>query len=399
MPPRRKSIPSYLLHRPTGEARISVYGPDGKRRSISLGKFDSPESKARYREILKSLEPAPDKVPAVIPSFKPIKNPTVAAVCLAFLDHATTYYAPGATETYFFRVVAEILLADDDAAAISEMLASDFGLGELAVVRDRMIAKKWARPTINNHVRRVRTLFRWAGERGMVSPTKWGELQTLSSLKRGRMKLAEYRDVPPVDDAEVEKVLPHLTPTLARMVRFHRLTGCRPQDVCNLNWGEIDRTGAVWLFKPAAHKNAHRGHTRIITIGPRAQQLLGVVGTGIVFSPSASSKEFQSTRSAHVPMTPVRVRLREKRLKLHPQKFRPRYSTSAYGKSIHRACLRAGVAPWAPNQLRHAALTEIRDKFGADVAQAIGGHKNVNTTQIYAKPSAEAARASMEAVG
>ena len=64
-----------------------------------------------------------------------------------------------------------------------------------------------------------------------------------------------------------------------------------------------------------------------------------------------------------------------------------------------RARRRAGVPHWTPNQLRHTALTELRERFGADVAQAVAGHRSAKTTEIYASPSAEKARKAMEQVG
>jgi site-specific recombinase XerD len=52
----------------------------------------------------------------------------------------------------------------------------------------------------------------------------------------------------------------------------------------------------------------------------------------------------------------------------------------------------AGVAPWNPYQLRHARLTEVRKAAGIEAAQAIGGHANLSTTEIYAKRVEEFAK-------
>ena len=40
---------------------------------------------------------------------------------------------------------------------------------------------------------------------------------------------------------------------------------------------------------------------------------------------------------------------------------------------------------WSPNQLRHAAATEIRREFGLEAAQVILGHSQANVTQVYAE--------------
>ena len=48
---------------------------------------------------------------------------------------------------------------------------------------------------------------------------------------------------------------------------------------------------------------------------------------------------------------------------------------------------RANVEPWYPYQLRHLNLTEIRDAFGVEHAQALGGHSRIDMTEVYAKQS------------
>jgi len=48
---RKSSVPSYRLHRPSGQARVIV---DGKH--IYLGKFGSPESREKYARIIADLD-------------------------------------------------------------------------------------------------------------------------------------------------------------------------------------------------------------------------------------------------------------------------------------------------------------------------------------------------------
>jgi integrase len=61
------------------------------------------------------------------------------------------------------------------------------------------------------------------------------------------------------------------------------------------------------------------------------------------------------------------------------------YSTQSYRKAIHRACKKAGVESWSPNQLRHTAATQIRAEFGLEAAQVILGHSKADVTQVYAE--------------
>jgi hypothetical protein len=37
---------------------------------------------------------------------------------------------------------------------------------------------------------------------------------------------------------------------------------------------DIDRTGRVWVYKPERHKTEHRGQSREIYLGPKAQAVL-----------------------------------------------------------------------------------------------------------------------------
>ena len=62
-----------------------------------------------------------------------------------------------------------------------------------------------------------------------------------------------------------------------------------------------------------------------------------------------------------------------------------RYNVNSYRRAVHRACTAAKLKPWNPHQLRHTAATEIRKKFGLEVAQVTLGHATADVTQIYAE--------------
>ena len=61
------------------------------------------------------------------------------------------------------------------------------------------------------------------------------------------------------------------------------------------------------------------------------------------------------------------------------------YTTQSYRKAIHRACEKARIERWSPNQLRHTAATRIRAEFGLEAAQVILGHSKADVTQVYAE--------------
>ena len=68
-----------------------------------------------------------------------------------------------------------------------------------------------------------------------------------------------------------------------------------------------------------------------------------------------------------------------------------RITRTCFNSTLRRACEKAGVEPWSPNQLRHAAATKIRQQSGLDAAQVILGHSSVQTTQVYAEKNLTAA--------
>jgi integrase len=84
----------------------------------------------------------------------------------------------------------------------------------------------------------------------------------------------EPRRVLPVPDDVVDATLPHVPSIVADMVRFQRLTGCRPGEVCQIRPCDVDRSGEVWQYRPKSHKTEHHGRERIIYIGPQAQAVL-----------------------------------------------------------------------------------------------------------------------------
>ena len=81
------------------------------------------------------------------------------------------------------------------------------------------------------------------------------------------------------------------------------------------------------------------------------------------------------------------------------RKFADRYDTQAYGRAIRRACVAAGIEPWAPNRLRHSRGTDLRHRHGLEASQAVLGHSEIGTTQIYAERDHDAARRIMSEVG
>lgn len=344
--------------------RISFGG--GEVEEIQLGVYGTPESRAKYRQILDEWEAAQ--------AAGSVGNLvlTVADLCAKFLVHAKQHYQhpsgkPTGELNEFIAAFRPLL------ARYGDSPARDFGPVALKKIREGMVAAELSRQTINQRIGRIRRAFKWAASEQLVPVAVFQGLSTVAGLARGRTAAPDNREVPPADMSAVCRAARFLTRTLRAMLHVQLLTGMRPQDVCGLTGAEIDRPGVVldsvqiWVYRPTQHKTRWRGHSKAIAIGPRAQRLLrpflDAAGDGPLFTPS---------RKGAKP-----------------------YTTAGYDRRIAEACVKAGVKFHA-NQLRHSAATTIQREFDLDAARATLGHRDAQITTRYAdrdlKRAAEVAK-------
>ena len=263
-------------------------------------------------------------------------------------------------------------------------------------------------------------MFRWGVENELVPVTVDQALRCVQGLRKGKTPAPETVPVGPVDDAVVEQTLPFFSPIVADMVRFQRLTGCRPQEVCLIRPCDIDTTNVAWKYRPESHKTEHHDRDRVICIGPKAQKILRPylqreAGT-YCFVPKEAERERRAERHRD-RVTPMgQGNSPGSNLKSSPRKSPgERYKTASYRRAIHRACEKAFPPPekltapelvawrvehqWSPNQLRHTAATEIRKNFGLEAAQILMGHSKCDVKQIYAERDLKRAMEIVHRVG
>ena len=236
----------------------------------------------------------------------------------------------------------------------------------------------------------------------MIPPSVFHGLQSVPGLRKGRSPAREPGPVTPVPDNVVQVTLSRLSVVVADMVRFQRLTGCRPGEVCDMRPCDIDRSEDVWSYRPESHKTEHHGKERIIFIGPKAQEIIRPYllrqSDHYCFIPSESEKKRHAEMRANrrSPVQPSQRNRRKPRPKRYPGGC---YCANSYRRAIHRACDLAGVERWSPNRLRHTAATEIRRQFGIEASQVVLGHSDVNVTQVYAERDFELAKRIMKNIG
>jgi integrase len=281
--------------------------------------------------------------------------------------------------------------------------AKSFGPLALKALRQRMIDKGWCRAYINRQVNRIRRLFRWAVSEELVPADVYHGLQSVEGLRQGKSKAREKEPVRPVPDASFAAVLPFLLPPVRAMAELQWHTGMRPGEVLIMRGCDIDVKGKVWAYTPQAHKTQHRGHKRLIYLGPKAQQILKpFLKTNLeafLFSP-VDAEAFHSAQRRTRRRTKLTPSQRDRTRKPKPKRAPGlAYDIASYRRAIARGCKRAEVAPWSPHRLRHSAATRFRKEFGLEVARAILGHRTPVVTEIYAELDGTIAASTMERVG
>lgn len=266
-----------------------------------------------------------------------------------------------------------------------------------------MIDSGLARGSSNQRIGRILRLFKWAASEEFATAGIRLALKTASGLFLGQTEAKESEPVRPVDDDADEAIRPHVARQVWAMIRLQQLTGMRPGEVTRMRTGDLDRSGAVWVYTPSDYKTAHHGRGRRIYLGPRAQEILVPMlredPGEYLFRPEEAMAEFRA-RQRLERRTPLPPSQRPRPRKSAP-KYAPgeRYSTRTYYHAVQYGCRRAGIPPWHPNQLRHGAATAIRARYGLEAAQVTLGHAQMDTSEIYAEKDEGLARRVAAEVG
>ena len=394
--PRTNRPPSYRFHKARKCAVVTIHG-----KNHYLGPFGSPESYEAYERLLAKWRLALGS-PVIGGLEDPPGELTVNAVILNYLTFASGYYRKHGQPTDELNNLRAAMAALKKLYGRS--LAKSFGPKDLELVRNSMIEGKLARKTINARVSRIRRMFRWASKEELVPAITYHGLLALDGLKFNRSLARETQRVMPVSEEHVDASLPHLNEHVRAMVQVQHLTGMRPQEVRNIRTCDIDTTTEVWIYTPWTHKTEHHGHDRQIAIGPRAQNILRPFlkpknSEAYVFSPADAVEAVFTLRAKARKTKRQPSQLARRRKEKPKRKPSDNYKRDAYRRAIVRACDKAVVPLWKPNQLRHSCGTKIRRLYGLDGAAAVLGHRLGTVTEIYAEADLKNAIAIMREIG
>lgn len=244
MPRPKSAVPPYRHHKSTGRAVVYV-----DRKSVFLGKYDSPESRQRYAEIVSKITSG-QTAELSRPNVARLSTiNSVASLCLRFVAEKMPSYADA--EQHCFRGAMRILVS-----LFGETPTADFGPIRLRTVRAAMVEgdphavdckgepkprKPWSRSFVNHQIKRLRRLFSWGVGWEIVPGQVATDLGKVESLKLGETDAPEgrpRRSVPVADQLAVRGLL---NPLQQDVFDLLLMTGARPGEIIGLTVGMTAR--------------------------------------------------------------------------------------------------------------------------------------------------------------
>lgn len=372
-------MPEYRYHM-SGQARVFL---DGKH--YYLGEHDSPESKARYLELLQQYHANGKRMPEATGSRQAETVITVRCITAEFREEIKTRYAGNPSEAGRFRNLCTLL--DDEHG---DEPAESFGPRKLAEIRSLFVVDGNCRKYVNQQTRNVVRIFKHAVSRELIKPDQLVALQSLEPLRYGQTKAKEGKPRQPADLDAVRLTATHLSPPLRAMVRIQAATGMRPSEIFKMRPYDIDRSGDVWIYRPESHKTSHHGKGKAVPIIGDARKALTPFllrdSEQYCFSPRESKRWYQDERTAS-RTTPLSCGTKTGDKRKENPKRQPgvKFTKDSYNRAIVRACEKAGVKKWTPYQLRHTTARAIREALDMESAKCLLGHSKTAMTEHYAK--------------
>lgn len=385
MPRPRNLFPQYSLHKKSGLARCVWQGD-----TVYLGKHNTPESFAAYNQIL-ALFNLTGKIK------KEERLITVDELVNQFLNYLKASKEVSQNEIknmgFGLRYVQRLF---------GNLPANNFKVAQMILVRDQMVENGLRRTTVVKYQRYINRCWRWGVRSELVTGTTFENLKSLESLKKNRSHAKESDKVKPVKWEDVAALESFVCRQIWAMILLQWHTGMRPGEVVLITPADIQKHDHIWIYRPHRHKTDYRGKDRIIAIGKKAQEVLNPwlcrPNETPCFSPGESQGErYQQMRASRKSkVQPSQLDRSKSDPKRAPGQA---YQVSSYRRAITKACEKAQVETWTPNQIRHTFATRVRKEFGLDAAQVALGHEHANVTQIYAEKDIEVIKKIAEKLG
>jgi integrase len=244
---------------------------------------------------------------------------------------------------------------------------------EKAILLSKKRKSDWCRNVVNRRIVRIKTCWKWCEAHKLVPAGSYHHLQTVRGLGKKSRNVRHTAKRLPSTREQVDAVLPFLSRNVAVMLEVQFLAGMRSCEVRIMRTIDIDRSGDVWLYTPATHKNDWReeDQPRVVPLGPECQRLL----SPLLRPDDPEHYLFPS----------------------HPRK-NSCYTACSFPQAVRRAAAKAGVK-LCPYQGRHAAKVRIARTAGVEAARTVLGHHSIETTALYGGMDVDLAKETMRKLG
>src|SRR4051794_4320675 len=206
--------PSYRLHKPSGQAVVTLGGRD-----IYLGHYGTPRSRAEFDRIVAEWLSNGRRLPAPVSASG--TDLSVNELAVAYLAYADGYYTKRGKPTTEPESIRQTIRPLRQ--IYGHTLAREFGPLQLKAVRQAMIDAGLCRNEVNKRTGRIVRMIKWAVGEAIVPPSVHHGLVAVSGLRRGRADVRESEPVKPVPDAFVDAIRSHVPPQVWAMVELMRL--------------------------------------------------------------------------------------------------------------------------------------------------------------------------------
>lgn len=373
---------------------------DGKKKDYYLGKYGTPETERKYRQIVAGYLSGDLDKPQT-------DNITISYIYNKYLDtieYSNDSDANNARRTlrYAVECFGESLLVSDFADDTKTIrILTEFQQYLLSIAREerfdadgKAVKKQWTYTGVNRIVKTWLAILRWACRQGLLP---FGIYRVLDALKplNARSGLPRTQEAEAVDDETLLTVFPFMTPTIREMVQIQRGTGMRAKEICDLLVGDIDKSGQTWTVRTGRHKTAAHLRFRYFAFSLEETEILrrrcaGKTDEQHVFSQRENFSEFWALQRANrkTPVQPSQRQREQDRQETRLERYNDFFTERSYAQSLRTACNRArragiDVANIAPKSIRHAAYTEYSAKYGVELASKNAGHTSPRMADVY----------------
>ena len=236
---RGSTPPKYRLHKSSGKAVVSIHGRDHY-----LGKYNSPESRRKYRRLIAThwlAEPDPQPL-----SENPKCSITVTFLAVEYAKYAKNKYRlpNGKQKNEWFQIQKTLR---EVRANYGDLLATEFGPLKFEEFRSTLIARGLAKHTVKRYSNYVKNMYQRGVKLELIPVDLHQRLEAVGPVE---MPYKPPKKILPVDLGIVRQTQSELTSVVSDMVEIQLLTAMRPNEVCNLRPCDINRSGDIWLYEP-----------------------------------------------------------------------------------------------------------------------------------------------------